>query len=118
MAKGRREIPPCCKSYGFPLYFAACVPFDLIAAAAAAAVPTANNEPVPDQDQVQQDKGEEQQEASKVSPDQSSDRLLVALGGGGGSGRSGVPNAIVLSAFDFAKQSLSDHPVSNSALKP
>ncbi|KAK2635335.1 hypothetical protein Ddye_030127 [Dipteronia dyeriana] len=35
----------------------------------------------------------------------------VVLAGGGGEGRSGIPNAVVLSHFDFASNSLSDQPV-------
>ncbi|KAJ6807876.1 SEC12-like protein 2 [Iris pallida] len=76
----RRELLPCCKTYGFPVYCAACVPINRISPS-----------PTPSAD--------------------TDDRLFVALGGGGGEGRSGVPNVLVLSAFDYASGSLSDHPV-------
>lgn len=36
----------------------------------------------------------------------------VVLAGGGGEGRSGIPNALLLSAFDSDSNSLSDQPVS------
>ncbi|XP_008795179.1 SEC12-like protein 2 isoform X2 [Phoenix dactylifera] len=110
MARQRREIPPCSKTYGFPIYCAAWVPLDLISAAAEAAA------------EEEEEKGEEEKEdkgkqvggegsEGEPSPSQKGDRLLVALGGGGGEGRSGVPNALVVSEFDLASRSLSDQPV-------
>ncbi|KAL5553422.1 hypothetical protein UlMin_040823 [Ulmus minor] len=38
-------------------------------------------------------------------------RNYVVLAGGGGEGNSGIPNAVVVSEFDFASYSLSDQPV-------
>ena len=35
----------------------------------------------------------------------------VVLAGGGGEGRSGIPNAVLICAFDFDAASLSDQPV-------
>ncbi|KAJ0750703.1 hypothetical protein HanLR1_Chr05g0185011 [Helianthus annuus] len=35
----------------------------------------------------------------------------VIFAGGGGEDRSGIPNALVISLFDSASNSLSDHPV-------
>ncbi|KAL3845802.1 hypothetical protein ACJIZ3_003205 [Penstemon smallii] len=37
---------------------------------------------------------------------------LVVLAGGSGEGRTGIPNAVLLSTFDFQSDSLSDQPVS------
>lgn len=38
----------------------------------------------------------------------------VVLAGGGGEGRSGIPNALIVSAFDVDSNFLSDQPVSLS----
>lgn len=112
MARGRREIPPCSKTYGFPIYCAAWVPLDRISAAAAAAE---EDEHKAEAEEEKEDKGkQERDEGSEGEPSPSSqkgDRLLVALGGGGGEGRSGVPNALVVSEFDLVSGSLSDQPV-------
>ncbi|PIN02435.1 Prolactin regulatory element-binding protein/Protein transport protein SEC12p [Handroanthus impetiginosus] len=80
-----------CQKYGVPLYGAAWVP--PAAAAAAAAVET---------------------EVSSTEPETPAsyavDRHIV-LAGGGGEGRSGIPNALLLSTFDFDSSSLSVQPV-------
>lgn len=100
MARGRREIPPCSKTYGFPIYCAAWVPLSQISAAAA------------DDDEHDNDKrGEGGGGGDPSLPRHKGDRLLVTLGGGGGEGRSGVPNALVVSHFDLPSRSLSDQPV-------
>ncbi|XP_050234935.1 SEC12-like protein 2 [Mercurialis annua] len=44
------------------------------------------------------------------SDDDHPDEYYVVLAGGGGEGRSGIPNAVVLSRFDFASNSLSSQP--------
>ncbi|GAV88588.1 WD40 domain-containing protein [Cephalotus follicularis] len=41
----------------------------------------------------------------------SSAHTYLVLSGGGGEGRSGIPNALILSAFNSASNSLSPHPV-------
>ncbi|XP_073001302.1 SEC12-like protein 2 isoform X1 [Typha latifolia] len=104
MATGRRETPPCSKTYGFPIYCAAWVPLAQISAAAAA-------------EKVEEEKkeGDAASEGggggdSSASTDKG-DRLLVALGGGGGEGRSGVPNVVVISQFDVPSRSLAEQPV-------
>lgn len=45
-------------------------------------------------------------------------RSHVILAGGGGEGHSGIPNAVVLTDFDFANNALSDQPVSLNSLLP
>ncbi|KAL3824260.1 hypothetical protein ACJIZ3_020289 [Penstemon smallii] len=72
-----------CQKYGVPLYGAAWVP------------PCASSD-VKDESE---------------SPDSSVVNRHVILAGGGGEGRSGIPNAILLSAFDLESNSLSDQPV-------
>ncbi|XP_020100388.1 SEC12-like protein 2 isoform X1 [Ananas comosus] len=104
MAKGRREIPPCSKTYGFPIYCASFVPLAEIAAA----------------------KKDDEDDGAADAPGGGDggggsgeggggggggDRLVAALGGGGGEGRSGVPNALVVACFDLPSRSLSDQPV-------
>ncbi|XP_073110254.1 SEC12-like protein 2 isoform X2 [Elaeis guineensis] len=116
MARERREIPPCSKTYGFPIYSAAWVPLDRISSAAAAAVAAEGEEAkVEEAEEEKEDKGKQEggegSEEEPCSSSQKGDRLLVALGGGGGEGRSGVPNAVVVSEFDLASRSLSDQPV-------
>ncbi|XP_078149548.1 SEC12-like protein 2 [Carex rostrata] len=97
MATGHREIEPCSRTYGFPIYCAGWVPFSHISTSSA----------TPEKENEGDDKGDS---SSAATPD-TSDSLLVVLGGGGGEGRSGVPNALVVSAFDFSSRSLSDRPV-------
>lgn len=109
MAKGRREIPPCSKTYGFPIYCASFVPLAEIAAA----------------------KKDDEDDGAADAPGGGDggggsgeggggggggDRLVAALGGGGGEGRSGVPNALVVACFDLPSRSLSDQPVMLSTL--
>ncbi|KAJ4766556.1 SEC12-like protein 2 [Rhynchospora pubera] len=96
MARGRREIEPCSKTYGFPIYCAGWVPFSHI--------PTSSASQENENENEGDDKGDS-------AASDASDKFLVALGGGGGEGRSGVPNALVISGFDFPSRSLSDEPV-------
>ncbi|XP_020578854.1 SEC12-like protein 2 isoform X2 [Phalaenopsis equestris] len=115
MAKGRRAVPPCSKTYGLPLYCAAWVPLDRILSSPDA-VATAEdavdkkekerNTPVT----TQNDGAADVDEDFALSPAHRN-KLLLALGGGGGEGRSGVPNAILLTLFDLESRSLSDYPV-------
>ncbi|KAE9450652.1 hypothetical protein C3L33_17448, partial [Rhododendron williamsianum] len=86
-----------CKKYGVPFYGASWVP------------PTAirsepNPTPPPPPEQGDESSGD-------GSPSISDDNSLVLFAGGGGEGRSGIPNALLLARFDFASNSLSDHPV-------
>ncbi|KAJ3669357.1 hypothetical protein LUZ60_011307 [Juncus effusus] len=85
MARG--ETQDCAKTYGFPIYCAAWVPFSQIA---------------------EKLKKKDHDDSSSSS---SSDRMLVALGGGGGAGNSGVPNALAVCEFRVSSRSLSDQPV-------
>ncbi|KAI8537885.1 hypothetical protein RHMOL_Rhmol09G0059100 [Rhododendron molle] len=85
-----------CKKYGVPFYGASWVP------------PTAiRSEPNPTPPPEQGDES-----SGDGSPSISDDSSLVLFAGGGGEGRSGIPNALLLARFDFASNSLSDHPVS------
>lgn len=90
MAKGRREIPPSCKTYGFPIYCAAWAPLPHLS-------------PTPTE-------GEEEEEAAREQEEEPC--LIAVLGGGGGEGHSGIPNVLLLSRFDVPGLSLSDQPVS------
>ncbi|RWW65677.1 hypothetical protein BHE74_00027003, partial [Ensete ventricosum] len=116
MARRRqREIPPCSKTYGFPIYCAAWVPMDRISAAAeeeaagkkkegegeaAAVEETAEKKEqggggevvVAEEEGVKKKEQEGGQSFQALDPN----RLLVALGGGGGEGRSGVPNVLLI----------------------
>ncbi|KAL0372713.1 UNVERIFIED_CONTAM: SEC12-like protein 2 [Sesamum calycinum] len=86
MGKGNKsEDESSCQKYGVPLYGAAWVP-------PAAAV-------------------KEDSAAESETPASDTVNRHVVLAGGGGEGHSGIPNAILLSAFDFESNSLSDQPV-------
>lgn len=100
MARGRREIEPCSRTYGFPIYCAGWVPFSHISTSSAS----------PEQESEGDDKGDSSS-ANAADTSDASDKLLVVVGGGGGEGRSGVPNALVVSGFEFSSRSLSDQPV-------
>lgn len=87
---------PSCKTYGIPLYCASIIPVNKIT-------------------KLQQNKNhnhdEEEDAATQKDSSSNPDRLLILFGGGGGHGNSGVPNALVLSEFDFASKSLSGQPI-------
>ncbi|KAI0495871.1 hypothetical protein KFK09_022178 [Dendrobium nobile] len=114
MAKGRREVPPCSKTYGLPLYCAAWVPLDRISSTRDA-VATAEEALEKTEDEgntpatTEGDGAADVVANSALSPAHGN-KLLLALGGGGGEGHSGVPNAILLTLFDFESRSLSDYP--------
>ncbi|KVI07271.1 WD40 repeat-containing protein [Cynara cardunculus var. scolymus] len=74
-----------CKKYGIPLYGASFVP---------------NNA-------LRSSDGEPQQE----DEDSGNGSNYVIFAGGGGEGRSGIPNALIISLFDSTSNSLSDQPV-------
>ncbi|URE08614.1 Adaptor complexes medium subunit family [Musa troglodytarum] len=132
MARRRqRAIPPCSKTYGFPIYCAAWVPIDRISAAAAAEAEAAGKKKegggeaaaveetaekkeqgggevaVAEEEAAEKKEQEGGQSFHTLDPN----RPLVALGGGGGEGRSGVPNVLLIAEFDLISRSLSDTPV-------
>ncbi|XP_024019406.1 SEC12-like protein 2 isoform X1 [Morus notabilis] len=88
MAKSNNPEPSNFRKYGVPFYAVAWVPYKSIRF---------------------DFKSEEDQKEDQ--PDRNDDRNYVVLAGGGGEGRSGIPNAVVLSEFDLASNSLSDLPV-------
>ncbi|KAG6476708.1 SEC12-like protein 2 [Zingiber officinale] len=107
MARGRqREIPPCSKTYGFPIFCASWVPLDRVSTSAAASA----EGDAPAEGEEKEGQGGEGGSAS-LAQTHDPNRILVALGGGGGDSRSGVPNALLVAEFDFASRSLSETPV-------
>ncbi|XP_021896146.1 SEC12-like protein 2 [Carica papaya] len=83
------------QKYGVPFYGAAWVPYNNVRSKLASRE---------DPDKADDD---ESSSASEVTASHS----YVVLAGGGGEGRSGIPNAIIVSHADFASISLSDQPV-------
>ncbi|KAJ0096096.1 hypothetical protein Patl1_15369 [Pistacia atlantica] len=59
----------------------------------------------------EQDGSEDEAPTAYKSDAISTHHYYVVLVGGGGEGNSAIPNAVVLSCFDFASNSLSDQPV-------
>lgn len=101
MGRGRRqEIPPCCKRYGSPLFCAAWIP------PCGRESASAEEEKVKLEAESKITKREEEKDDEKRCDD-----WMLILGGGGGEGRSGVPNAVLMSRFDPISRSLSDQPV-------
>lgn len=95
------------QKYGVPLYGAGWVPYDHVI----------RSKHKPPEKQDDDDDKEEDQHGSKdeAVTDKSDDirgNYYVVLAGGGGAGNSGIRNAVLLSHFDFASNSLSDQPVS------
>ncbi|KNA07624.1 hypothetical protein SOVF_170150 [Spinacia oleracea] len=84
---------PNTQRYGVPLYGAAWVPSN-------ATISTVSADHNPDDAVVDGEKSSDNPSA------------FLALAGGGGEGRSGIPNAILLTEFDFSANSLSSKPVS------
>ncbi|KAF4364594.1 hypothetical protein F8388_015285 [Cannabis sativa] len=80
------------KKYGVPFYSVAWVPYNSI-----------RFDPKP--------KPEDEPDQPKPDDEPTADRKYIVLAGGGGEGNSGIPNAVVLSEFDAASNSLSDQPV-------
>nr|XP_043636565.1 SEC12-like protein 2 [Erigeron canadensis] len=84
------------KKYGVPFYGASFVPHNVFRSTQQQKQINNNN---------QENYEEENEGCNKGSE-------YVIFGGGGGEGRSGIPNALVVSLFDRASNSLSDQPVS------
>ncbi|XP_062111110.1 SEC12-like protein 2 [Humulus lupulus] len=80
------------QKYGVPFYSVAWVPYNSI-----------RFDPKP--------KPQDDQDQPKPADEPTADRKYIVLAGGGGEGNSGIPNAVVLSEFDVASNSLSDEPV-------
>ncbi|KAJ0038076.1 hypothetical protein Pint_22271 [Pistacia integerrima] len=88
------------RKYGVPFYGAAWVPYNQI------------RSKIESKEQKQEQDGSEDEAPTADKSDAiSSNHDYVVLVGGGGEGNSGIPNAVVLSRFDFASNSLSDQPV-------
>ncbi|KAL9453401.1 hypothetical protein AB3S75_009077 [Citrus x aurantiifolia] len=104
-SRSRNEESHNLQKYGVPLYGAGWVPYDQVI--------RSTHKPPKQQDD---DDKEEDRHGSKdeAVADKSNDILrnyCVVLTGGGGAGNSGIRNAVLLSHFDFASNSLSDQPV-------
>ncbi|KMZ56163.1 putative Prolactin regulatory element-binding protein [Zostera marina] len=100
MGRGRRqEISLCCKRYGSPLFCAAWIPNGRASA-------STEEEKVELEAETKMTKVEEEKDDEKRCDD-----WMLVLGGGGGEGRSGVPNAVLMSRFDPISRSLSDQPI-------
>lgn len=104
-SRSRNEESHNLQKYGVPLYGAGWVPYDQVI--------RSTHKPPKQQDD---DDKEEDQHGSKdeAVADKSDDirrNYYVVLAGGGGAGNSGIRNAVLLSHFDFASNSLSDQPV-------
>lgn len=80
------DIGANCKKYGVPFYGASFVPRNALRSSET-----------------------ESKREDEIVGDGSN---YVVFAGGGGEGRSGIPNALVISLFDSASNSLSDQPVS------
>ena len=100
MGKSREADSQSLQKYGVPLYSAAWLPYKELR----------SNLPSHD-DHVDSSKQQEQQEEEIPEPSASSNEYYVILAGGGGEGSSGIPNAVLLSCFDFSSNSLSSQPV-------
>ncbi|KAG6765936.1 hypothetical protein POTOM_029997 [Populus tomentosa] len=95
MGKKKETDPPALQKYGVPLYSAAWLPLQF------------RHEDHDSSKQHEQDKDREEITHASAS----SYEYYVVLAGGGGEGRSGIPNAVLLSRFDFSSNSLSPQPV-------
>lgn len=98
MGKNKGPGPPNFQKYGVPFYSAAWVPYKSIKF---------------DQEEDREQSTDEVSGGQKSSPapESSAAQDYVVFAGGGGGGRSGIPNAVVLSRFNFASNALSDQPV-------
>lgn len=88
------------QKYGVPFYGAGWVPYNHIKSKLAS------------QEKIEEDKKEEKDPSPSNDDEITTPLNYVVLAGGGGEGRSGIPNAIVVSHVNFTSKSLSDQPVS------
>ncbi|GMI87648.1 SEC12P-like 2 protein [Hibiscus trionum] len=93
------DFPSDLKKYGVPFYGAAWVSYNHIRSKLAS------------KEMVEEDKKEEKDPTPSNDEETTTPLNYVLLAGGGGEGRSGIPNAIVVSHVDLASNSLSDQPV-------
>ncbi|GLT98473.1 hypothetical protein SLE2022_159770 [Rubroshorea leprosula] len=93
------DVSPNLRKYGVPFYGAAWVPYHHIRSKFSS------------QDKEEDDRTPSKDDNSSPSLGATDHNNYVVLAGGGGEGRSGIPNAIVVSHFDFASNSLSEQPV-------
>ncbi|XP_011023488.1 PREDICTED: SEC12-like protein 2 isoform X1 [Populus euphratica] len=97
MGKKKETDPPALQKYGVPLYSAAWLPLQF------------RHEDHDSSKQHEREQDKDKEEITHASA--SSYEYYVVLAGGGGEGRSGIPNAVLLSHFDFSSNSLSPQPV-------
>ncbi|GLT44997.1 hypothetical protein SLA2020_188650 [Shorea laevis] len=95
MADGSSNL----QKYGVPFYGASWVPYDHIRSKFSS------------QDKEEDDRTPSKDDNSSPPQGTTDPNNYVVFAGGGGEGRSGIPNAIVVSRFDFASNSLSEQPV-------
>ncbi|CAK7326740.1 unnamed protein product [Dovyalis caffra] len=100
MGKTEEADPQSLQKYGVPLFSAAWLPYKEVRSNL-----QSHHDDVDSSEQQEQEK-EETPEASS-----SSYEYYVVLAGGGGEGSSGIPNAVLLSRFDFSSNSLSSQPI-------
>ncbi|XP_012474757.1 SEC12-like protein 2 [Gossypium raimondii] len=87
------------QKYGVPFYGAGWIPYNHIKSKLAS------------QEKIEEDKKEEKDPTPSNDDEITTPLNYVVLAGGGGEGRSGIPNAIVVSHVNFTSNSLSDQPV-------
>ncbi|KAE8719273.1 SEC12-like protein 2 [Hibiscus syriacus] len=93
------DAPSDLQKYGVPFYGAGWVPYNQVRSKLAS------------KEKVEEDKKEEKDTTPSNADETATTLNYVVLAGGGGEGRSGIPNAIVVSHVDLASNSLSDQPV-------
>ncbi|XP_022776415.1 SEC12-like protein 2 isoform X2 [Durio zibethinus] len=90
------------QKYGVPFYGSGWVPYNHVRSKV-----NSQEKHEDDEEDNKEDEDPTQSEEEEISTSLN----YVVLAGGGGEGRSGIPNAIVVSHVDFASNSLSDQPV-------
>ncbi|KAG6757668.1 hypothetical protein POTOM_037989 [Populus tomentosa] len=107
MGKSREADPQSLQKYGVPLYSAAWLPYKEL---------RSNLQSHDDHVDSSKQQEQQQEEEETPKPSASSHEHYVVLAGGGGEGSSGIPNAVLLSCFDFSSNSLSSQPVAKLGL--